>query len=88
MKSERHGRAKILSQSEIQLLFSQGLQTSRDNVSSRVKFESPGITTGDSFSRQEVTQPRALASGRACGWHQFSCVGSRKNSELSSLQNL
>lgn len=32
MKSERHGRAKILSQSEIQLLFSQGFQTERDRA--------------------------------------------------------
>ena len=30
MKIDRHGQAKILTQSEIQLLFSQGLQTDRD----------------------------------------------------------
>jgi integrase/recombinase XerD len=30
MKIDRHGQAKILSQSEIQLLFSQGLLTDRD----------------------------------------------------------
>lgn len=30
MKIDRHGRAKILTQSEIQLLFSEGLQTTRD----------------------------------------------------------
>jgi len=30
MKIDRHGQAKVLTQSEIQLLFSQGLQTSRD----------------------------------------------------------
>ncbi|MBD1903688.1 tyrosine-type recombinase/integrase [Trichocoleus sp. DQ-A3] len=30
MKIDRHGKAKILSQTEIQLLFSQGLQTERD----------------------------------------------------------
>jgi integrase/recombinase XerD len=32
MKIDRHGQAKILSQSEIQLLFSQGLQTQRDRA--------------------------------------------------------
>lgn len=32
MKIDRHGQAKILSQSEIQLLFSQGLQTNRDRA--------------------------------------------------------
>jgi integrase/recombinase XerD len=31
MKVDRHGKAKILSQAEIQLLFSEGLQTSRDS---------------------------------------------------------
>jgi integrase/recombinase XerD len=32
MKIDRHGQAKILTQSEIQLLFSQGLQTDRDRI--------------------------------------------------------
>ena len=32
MKIDRHGQAKILTQSEIQLLFSQGLQTDRDRA--------------------------------------------------------
>jgi integrase/recombinase XerD len=32
MKIDRHGKAKILTQSEIQLLFSQGLQTDRDRA--------------------------------------------------------
>ncbi len=32
MKIDRHGQAKILTQSEIQLLFSQGLQNERDAV--------------------------------------------------------
>ncbi len=32
MKIDRHGQAKILSQAEIQLLFSQGLQNSRDRA--------------------------------------------------------
>jgi integrase/recombinase XerD len=32
MKVDRHGKAKILSQAEIQLLFSEGLQTSRDRA--------------------------------------------------------
>ncbi len=32
MKIDRHGQAKIFSQSEIQLLFSQELQTDRDAV--------------------------------------------------------
>ena len=31
MKVDHHGKAKILSQAEIQLLFSQGFQTSRDS---------------------------------------------------------
>jgi integrase/recombinase XerD len=31
MKIDRHGQAKILTQSEFQLLFSQGLQTDRDS---------------------------------------------------------
>ncbi len=35
MKIERHGKAAILSQEEIQLLFSEGLLSSRDSVSSR-----------------------------------------------------
>lgn len=32
MKIDRHGRAKILTQAEIQLLFSQGLQSNRDRA--------------------------------------------------------
>ncbi|NER96266.1 MAG: site-specific integrase [Symploca sp. SIO1B1] len=32
MKIDRHGKAKILSQSEIQLLFSEGLQSNRDKA--------------------------------------------------------
>jgi integrase/recombinase XerD len=32
MKVDRHGKAKILSQVEIQLLFSQGFQTPRDRA--------------------------------------------------------
>lgn len=32
MKIDRHGRAKILTQTEIQLLFSEGLQTTRDRA--------------------------------------------------------
>jgi integrase/recombinase XerD len=32
MKIDRHGKAKILTQSEIQLLFSQGLQSTRDRA--------------------------------------------------------
>jgi hypothetical protein len=32
MKVDRHGKAKILSQAEIQLLFSQGFQTDRDRA--------------------------------------------------------
>jgi len=32
MKIDRHGRAKILTQAEIQLLFSQGLQNDRDRA--------------------------------------------------------
>ncbi len=32
MKIDRHGQAKILTQFEIQLLFSQGLQTDRDRA--------------------------------------------------------
>jgi integrase/recombinase XerD len=31
MKIDRHGQAKILTQAEIQLLFSQGLQNNRDH---------------------------------------------------------
>jgi hypothetical protein len=51
MKIERHGRAKILSHSEIQLLFSQGLQTPRD----RALF---GICTFPGLSQsQENAQP-------------------------------
>jgi integrase/recombinase XerD len=32
MKIDRHGQAKILTQSEIQVLFHQGLQTDRDRA--------------------------------------------------------
>jgi integrase/recombinase XerD len=32
MKIDRHGQAKILTQAEIQLLFSQGLQNNRDRA--------------------------------------------------------
>jgi integrase/recombinase XerD len=32
MKVDRHGKAKILSQAEIQLLFTQGFQTPRDRA--------------------------------------------------------
>ena len=32
MKIDRHGRAKILTQAEIQLLFSSGLETQRDRA--------------------------------------------------------
>ncbi len=32
MKVDRHGKAKILSQEEIQLLFSEGFQSNRDRA--------------------------------------------------------
>jgi integrase/recombinase XerD len=32
MKNDRHGKAKILTQAEIQLLFSQGFQEDRDRA--------------------------------------------------------
>jgi integrase/recombinase XerD len=32
MKIDRHGKAKILTQTEVQLLFSRGLQTDRDRA--------------------------------------------------------
>ena len=34
MKIDRHGQAKVLTQEEIQLLFSQGLKNNRDRASS------------------------------------------------------
>jgi hypothetical protein len=38
MKVDRHGKAKILSQAEIQLLFSEGFQTSRASDAEVQKF--------------------------------------------------
>ena len=37
MKIDRHGKAKVLSQAEIQLLFGQGLQNNRDCPSATVE---------------------------------------------------
>lgn len=67
MKIDRHGQAKILSQSEIQLLFSQGLQTSRDRAlfgiclftACRIR-EACTLRTADVFDAQGKVLPKMI----------------------------
>ncbi|NET62074.1 MAG: site-specific integrase [Symploca sp. SIO2E6] len=67
MKIDRHGKAKILSQSEIQLLFSEGLQSSRDRTlfgiclfcACRVR-EACTLRTGDVYDNSGMVLPKLI----------------------------
>jgi integrase/recombinase XerD len=67
MKIDRHGQAKILTQSEIQLLFSQGLQNERDRAlfgiclytACRIR-EACTLLTVDVFSKSGNVRPKLL----------------------------
>lgn len=67
MKIDRHGKAKILTQSEIQLLFSEGLQTSRDRAlfgiclfcACRVS-EACTLRTGDVYDNSGMVFPKLI----------------------------
>lgn len=67
MKIDRHGKAKILSQAEIQLLFSQGLQTNRDRAlfgiclycCSRIN-EACTLSVNDVYNRKGKVRPELL----------------------------
>ena len=67
MKIDRHGKAKILTQSEIQLLFSEGLQTSRDRAlfgiclfcACRVR-EACTLRTGDVYDNSGMVLPKLI----------------------------
>ncbi len=64
MKIDRHGKANILSQQEIQLLFSEGLQTSRDRAifgiclytACRIR-ECCTLRTTDVYERKSIIYP-------------------------------
>jgi integrase/recombinase XerD len=67
MKVDRHGKAKILSQTEIQLLFSQGFQTSRDRAlfgiclftACRIR-EACTLRTADAYDAQGRVLPKLI----------------------------
>jgi integrase/recombinase XerD len=67
MKIERHSRAKILPQSEIQLLFPQGLQTHRDRAlfgiclftACRIR-EACTLRTADAYDAQRRVLPKLI----------------------------
>jgi integrase/recombinase XerD len=67
MKVDRHGKAKILSQAEIQLLFNQGFQTSRDRAlfgiclftACRIR-EACTLRTADAYDAQERVLPKLI----------------------------
>jgi len=67
MKIDRHGQAKILTQAEIQLLFSQGLQSDRDRVlfgvclfsGCRIR-EACTLLTVDVYDRTGKVRPKLL----------------------------
>ena len=67
MKIDRHGRAKILSQAEIQLLFSQGLLTLRDRVlfgiclytACRIR-EACTLRRGDVYDSKRLVRPELI----------------------------
>ena len=67
MKIERHGKAAILSQQEIQLLFSEGLQTSRDRAlfgiclftACRIR-EACTLRTADAYDAQGRVLPKLI----------------------------
>ncbi|MHC5775664.1 hypothetical protein [Nostoc sp.] len=51
MKINRHGRAKVLTQQEIQLMFSHGLENDRDRSNGLpYAFNSPSFTLGSRSS--------------------------------------
>jgi integrase/recombinase XerD len=67
MKVDRHGKAKILSQAEIQLLFNQGFQTSRDRAlfgiclftACRIR-EACTLRTADAYDAQGKVLPKLI----------------------------
>jgi integrase/recombinase XerD len=67
MKVDRHGKAKILSQAEIQLLFSQGFQTPRDRAlfgiclftACRIR-EACTLRTADAYDTQGRVLPKLI----------------------------
>jgi len=67
MKIDRHGKAKILTQSEIQLLFSEGLQSDRDKAlfgiclfcACRVR-EACTLRTGDVYDNSGMVLPKLI----------------------------
>ena len=71
MKIDRHGQAKILTQAEIQLLFSQGLQNNRDRAlfgiclftACRIR-EACTLRTADAFDAQGRVLPKLLIRKR------------------------
>jgi integrase/recombinase XerD len=67
MKIDRHGQAKILTQSEIQLLFSQGLQTDRDRALFGICLycccrinEACTLSVNDVYTRSGTVRPELL----------------------------
>jgi integrase/recombinase XerD len=67
MKIDRHGKAKILTQSEIQLLFSQGLQSTRDRALFAVMLytacrvnEACTLKTSDVYDRKRRVRPELI----------------------------
>jgi len=67
MKIDRHGKAKILTQSEIQLLFSQGLQSHRDRALFAVMLytacrvnEACTLQTSDVYDRKRRVRPELI----------------------------
>ena len=67
MKIDRHGQAKILTVAEIQLLFSQGLQTDRDRALFGICLycccrinEACTLNVNDIYSRTRVVRPELL----------------------------
>jgi len=67
LKIDRHGKAKILTQTEIQLLFSQGFQTSRDRAlfgiclftACRIR-EACTLRTADAYDAQGRVLPKLI----------------------------
>jgi integrase/recombinase XerD len=67
MKVDRHGKAKILSQAEIQFLFNQGFQTNRDRAlfgiclftACRIR-EACTLRTADAYDAQGRVLPKLI----------------------------
>jgi integrase/recombinase XerD len=90
MKRDRHGRAKILTQDEIELLFSEGLQTNRDRAlfgfclytACRINEACTQLTADAYDSKGRVRDEMTIRKGNAKGQLTSRCIPTAEDLEL------